>query len=179
LARLLKLLADEEPGVREGAVAGLSDLAVQLDDEQKKQLATRFVGLITDAHPEVGLAAGAALIRLGGASLGPLQGKLADPAVRTHVLEILAGIGPAAKPALDDIIKELDDADPDHAGEAAVAIGAIGPAAAAAVPRLRRVVADTGKPLGLRYAAAYALGRLGPAAKESEPELRKLAETTR
>lgn len=177
LSRLLKLLADEEPGVREGAVAGLSDLAAQLDDEQKKQLATRFVGLITDAHPEVGLAAGAALIRLGAASLGPLRGKLADPAVRTHVLEILAGIGPAATPALDDIVKELDDADPDHAGEAAVAIGAIGPAAAAAVPRLRRVVADTGRPLGLRYAAAYALGRLGPAAKESEPELRKLAET--
>jgi HEAT repeat protein len=178
LARLLKLLEDEDPGVREGAVAGLSDLAAQLDDEQKKQLATRFVGLITDVHPEVGLAAGAALIRLGPASLGPLRGKLADPAVRTHVLEILAGIGPAAKPALDDIVKELDDADPDHAGEAAVAIGAIGPeAAAVAAPRLRRVVADAGKPAGLRYAAAYALGRLGPAAKEAEPDLRKLAET--
>lgn len=177
LSRLLALLEDDEPGVREGAVAGLSDLAIQLDDEQKRRLADRFVALINDAHPEVGLAAGGALIRLGAASLGPLRGKLADPAVRTHVLEILAGIGPAAKPALDDIVKELDDADPDHAGEAAVAIGAIGPeAAAAALPRLLRVVADAGKPPALRYAAAYALGRFGTAAKEAEPTLRKLAE---
>jgi HEAT repeat protein len=176
LARLLKVLASDDPAVREGAVAGLSDLATQLDDTQKEQLAKTFMGLITDAHPEVGLAAGAALIRLGGPSLATLRGKLADPAVRTHVLEILAGIGPAAKPALDDIVKELGDADADHAGEAAVAIGAIGPEAVAAVPALRRVVGDAAKAPGLRYSAAYALGRIGPAAKEAEPDLRKLAE---
>jgi HEAT repeat protein len=177
LARLLKVLGDEDPGVREGAVAGLSDLAALLDDAQKEQLANTFVALISDAHPEVGLAAGGALIRLGGPSLGALRGKLADPAIRTHVLEILAGIGPAAKPALEDIVKELGDAEADHAGEAAVAIGAIGPQAATAVPALRRLVGDAAKAPGLRYSAAYALGRIGPAAKEAEPELRALAES--
>jgi HEAT repeat protein len=177
MARLLKVAASDDPALREGAVAGLSDLATQLDDGQKEQLATTFVGLIADAHPEVGLAAGAALIRLGSPSLAALRGKLADPAVRTNVLAILAGLGPAAKPALDDIIKELDDAEADHAGEAAVAIGAIGPEAAAAVPALRRLVGDAAKAPGLRYSAAYALGRIGPAAKEADPDLRKLAET--
>ena len=175
--RLLKVAASDDPAIREGAVAGLSDLATQLDDAQRERLATTFVGLIADSHPEVGIAAGAALIRLGGPSLAALRGKLTDPAVRTNVLAILAGLGPAAKPALDDIVKELDDPDADHAGEAAVAIGAIGPEAAAAVPALRRLVGDAAKAPGLRYSAAYALGRIGPAAQEADPELRKLAES--
>lgn len=176
LKRLLEAVAHADPGVREGAVAGLSDLAGQLDAEQRRQLAATFVGLIADPHPEVGLAAGGALIRLGESSLGALRGKLSDPEIRTHVLEILAGIGPAAKPALDDIVKELDDKDADHAGEAAVAIGAIGPEAAAALPALQRIVGDAARPAALRYSAAYALGRIGPAAKAAEPDLRKLTE---
>lgn len=177
-SRLLKAVASDVPAVREGAVAGLSDLAPLLDAAEQKKLATVFTGLITDADPEVGRAAGAALIRLGGVCVETLRAKLADPAIRTNVLEILAGIGPAAKPALDDLVKELGDADADHAGEAAVAIAAIGPDAAAAVPALRRIAADEKAAPGLRYSAAYALGRIGPAAKEAVAELRALAEST-
>ena len=178
VARLTKGLSSDAPGVRKGAVAGLSDLAPQLDDAQRQQLAAAFVSLISDPEPDVGRAAGAALIRLGGGCVDTLRGKLADPAVRTHVLEILAGIGPAAKPAIDDIVRELGDADADHAGEAAVAIGAIGPdAAAAAVPALRRLVTDANARPGLRYAAGYALGRMGPAAKEAAADLRALSES--
>jgi HEAT repeat protein len=97
--------------------------------------------------------------------------------MRTNVLEVLAGIGPAAKPALDDLVKELGDADAEHASEAALAIGAIGPEAAAAVPVLGRMVADAKAAPGLRYSAAYALGRIGPAAKETLADLRSLAES--
>lgn len=176
-ARLLKALTATEPAVREGAVAGLSDLAAQLDDDEKKKLAATFTGLLTDADPEVGRAAGAALIRLGGVCIDTLRGKLADPAMRTNILEVLAGIGPAAKPALDDLVKELGDADAEHASEAAVAIAAIGPEAVAAVPALQRLVADAKATPGLRYSAAYALGRIGPAAKESAASLRSLTES--
>jgi HEAT repeat protein len=176
-SRLLKVLADDTPAVREGAVAGLSDLAPQLDDTEKKKLAATFTALLTDADPGVGQAAGAALIRLGGVCVDTLRSKLADPAMRTNVLEVLAGIGPAAKPALDDLVKELGDADAEHASEAALAIGAIGPEAAAAVPVLGRMVADAKAAPGLRYSAAYALGRIGPAAKETLADLRSLAES--
>jgi HEAT repeat protein len=175
--RLRKALTAAEPAVREGAVAGLSDLAAQLDDEEKKKLAATFTGLLTDADPEVGRAAGAALIRLGGVCVDTLRGKLADPAMRTNILEILAGIGPAAKPALDDLVQELGDTDAEHASEAAVAIAAIGPEAAAAIPALQRLVADTKATPGLRYSAAYALGRIGPAAKECAANLRALTES--
>lgn len=176
-ARLLKVLTATEPAVREGAVAGLSDLAAQLDDDEKKKLAATFTGLLADADPEVGRAAGAALIRLGGVCVETLRGKLADPAMRTNILEILAGIGPAAKPALDDLVKELGDADAEHASEAAVAIAAIGPEAAAAIPTLQRLVIDAKAAAGLRYSAAYALGRIGPAAKDSAAALRALTES--
>jgi HEAT repeat protein len=176
-ARLLKALTATEPAVREGAVAGLSDLSAQLDDNEKKKLAATFTGLLTDADPEVGRAAGAALIRLGGVCVDTLRGKLADPALRTNILEVLAGIGPAAKPALDDLVKELGDPDAEHASEAAVAIAAIGPEAVAAVPALQRLVADAKATPGLRYSAAYALGRIGPAAKESAASLRSLTES--
>lgn len=176
-ARLRKALTAAEPAVREGAVAGLSDLAAQLGDDEKKKLAATFTGLLTDADPEVGRAAGAALIRLGGVCVDTLRGKLADPAMRTNILEILAGIGPAAKPALDELVKELGDTDAEHASEAAVAIAAIGPEAAAAIPALQRLVADAKAAAGVRYSAAYALGRIGPAAKESAADLRALTES--
>jgi HEAT repeat protein len=97
--------------------------------------------------------------------------------MRTNILEILAGIGPAAKPALDELVKELGDTDAEHASEAAVAIAAIGPEAAAAIPALQRLVADAKAAAGVRYSAAYALGRIGPAAKESAADLRALTES--
>lgn len=178
LARLSQSLTSGNAAVREGAVAGLSDIAGQLDDGQRTQLASTFTRLVADADPEVGRAAGAALIRMGSACIDTLRGKLDDPAVRTHVLEILAGIGPAARPALDELVAALADADADHAGEAAVAIGSIGPEAAPAVPALRRLVADADAKPGLRYSAAYALGRIGSAAKEAVADLQNLATST-
>jgi HEAT repeat protein len=117
---------------------------------------------------------GAALIRLGPTAVGTLREKLSDPALRGRVLEILAALGPAAKPAVDDMIKSLADADPAVRGDAAAAIAAIGPDAAAAVPILVKMLADEGAPLE-RYPAAYALGRIGPAAKPAVEQLRALA----
>jgi HEAT repeat protein len=106
--------------------------------------------------------------------VGTLREKLSDPALRGRVLEILAALGPAAKPAVDDMIKSLADADPAVRGDAAAAIAAIGPDAAAAVPSLVKMLADEGAPVA-RYPAAYALGRIGPAAKPAVEQLRALA----
>jgi hypothetical protein len=74
----------------------------------------------------------------------------------------------------NDIIKSLADADPAVRGDAAVAIAAIGPGAAAAVPSLVKMLGDEAAPAA-RYPAAFALGRIGPAAKPAVEQLRALA----
>ncbi len=177
LARLRVGLANADAEIRSGSISGLSDLAESLDASAREQLAGEFMPLLTDADPEVGQAAGGALVRLGSAAMATLQPKLADPAIRRNILEILAAIGPAAKPALGEIVGALGDADPQCRGDAAMAIAAIGPDAAEAVPELQKLLVDPAAADGLRYVAAYALGRIGPAAGAAEPVLRELSQS--
>ena len=130
-------------------------------------------------RPEVDNAAGGALIRQGGAAIDGLKARLADPAVRLKVLEILSVIGPAAAPALDDLTKLLGDSDLQCRGDAVMAIAAIGPAAASAVPALQKMltaegVAQDAAP-GMRYAATYALGQMGTSSAPALATLREYA----
>ena len=92
-------------------------------------------------------------------------------------MEILAVIGPAARPALDEMVTGLADADPIYRADSAMAIAAVGPEAEAAVPALEKLLGDESALGQVRYAAVYALGRIGPAAVAAEPLLRKLAES--
>ena len=177
VARLRKGLANPDPDARAACVNGLSDLSDTFAGDAREQLAGEFVGLLTDTDPKAGQAAGAALIRLGGAAVPGLRAKLADPAIRLNVLEILAAMGPVAKPAIGELVTALGDADPAYRGGAAVAIAAIGADAAEAVPQLQKLVADDSAADGLRYAAAYALGKIGPAAAAAEPVLRELSQS--
>jgi len=172
--RLRTGLHSDRPNERSAATSGLSDLAEKLDEPVRRQLAGEFADLLSDPVPEVGLGGGAALIRLGATAVDTLRERLSDPALRGRVLEILAAIGPAAKPAVDDMIKSLADGDPAVRGDAAVAIAAIGPDAVAAVPQLAKMLADEGAPAA-KYPAAFALGRIGPAAKPAAEQLRALA----
>jgi len=167
-------LHSDRPNERTAAASGLSDLAEQLDEPARVELATEFADLLSDPVPTVGTGGGAALIRLEGSAVNTLREKLSDPALRGTILEILAAIGPAAKPAVDDMIKLLADADPTIRGDAAAAIAAIGPDAATAVPHLTKMLADDG-PQMAKYPAAYALGRMGPEAKPALEQLRALA----
>ena len=177
VARLRKGLDNESATIREGSAASLSDLAGRLDGAGRKALAAKFADLLNDADPAVSLAAGAGLIRLGGAAVESLRPRLADPAVRSAVLEILAAIGPAAKPALDDLLKGLSDADPVHRGETVIALAALGSDAQAAVPQLQNILVAADAAPELRYTAAYALGRIGPAAKVAERPLLEMSQS--
>jgi len=175
--RLQAGLGSESPAVRRAAVEGLSGLADALDAPQRKDLAGTVAALLADDEPQVGLAAGAALIRLGGDSVEALRDTLARPGVRQAAMEIMAELGSAAGPALGEMIAGLEDADEGYRADAALAIAAIGPSADAAVEPLRKLLADDkAEPTG-RYAAAYALGRIGPAAIAAEPLLRGLADS--
>ena len=171
--RLRTGLHSDRPNERAAATSGLSDLSEKLEEPVRRELAGEFADLLSDPVPEVGLGGGGALIRLGTTAVDTLRERLSDPALRGRVLEILGAIGPAAKPAVDDMIKSLADADPAVRGDAAVAIAAIGPDAAAAVPSLVKMLADEGAPAA-RYPAAFALGRIGPAAKPAMEQLRAL-----
>jgi HEAT repeat protein len=174
VSRLRAALKAERPNQRAAAASGLSDLAPGMPEADRRQLADDFVGLLADADPEVGISGGAALIRLGASALGALDSKLADPALRPAVLQILAALGPAAKPATDELVALLDAADPLVREEAAVALAAIGPDSAEAVPALLKLlVAD--EPADSKYAAAYALGRIGTAGAPALERLRGLA----
>jgi len=167
-------LHSDRPNERTAAASGLSDLAETLDEPVRLDLASEFADLLSDPVPAVGTSGGAALIRMGATAVNTLRERLSDPALRGRVLEILAAIGPAAAPAIDDMINLFADADPAIRGDAAAAIAAIGPDAAIAVPHLAKMLADDG-PQSAKYPAAYALGRIGPEAKPALEQLKSLA----
>jgi HEAT repeat protein len=64
------------------------------------------------------------------------------PQVRNAAAYELAGMGPAAAPAVPALIKALDDSEPSVRFPVTVALGEIGPAAAAAVPRLKQMMEE-------------------------------------
>ena len=175
--RLQASLASESPALRRAAVEGLSGLTDVLDKPERLELAATFVALLADPDPEVVMATGGAIIRLEGDATAALQGALSKPALRPIAMELLAEIGPAARPALAEIVAGLSDADDNYRTESAMAIAAVGPGAEEAIGPLQRVLEDAAAEPSLRYAAAYALGRIGPAALPAEPLIRRLVES--
>ncbi len=174
--RLETGLTADSPAVRRAAVEGLSGLADALTEADRKELAVTLTGMITDPVPGVGLAAGGALIRLGEDAVDALGEALSVAGLRSDAMEILAELGPAARPALDEMVSGLADTDPLYRADSAMAIAAIGPQAKGAVSALEKLLGDESAESAARYTAAYALGRIGPDAVAAEPLLRKLAE---
>ena len=66
--------------------------------------------------------------------------KASAPATRNAAAYEIAGLGPAAKPAVPALIEALDDPDAAVRFPVTVALGEIGPDAAAAVPRLKQMM---------------------------------------
>jgi hypothetical protein len=66
--------------------------------------------------------------------------KAAAPATRNAAAYEIAGLGPAAKPAVPALIEALEDPDAAVRFPVTVALGEIGPDAAAAVPRLKQMM---------------------------------------
>lgn len=164
-----------KPAVQTAAISAISDLTGSIDDATEKRLTAEFVTLLSSPEADVREAAAAALVREGPLAVDALEKALADPEVRGIAMEILTAIGPVSKAALGSFLQGLADPDPAHRGDAAIAIAAIGPDAAEAVPALRAMLTAADEPPGTRYAAAYALGRIGSAARPAAADLQKLS----
>jgi len=120
-------------------------------------------------------------------ALGALAG-FASPAVvpklidalkyegtRPYVIYILGEQGAAAKPAVEALIKLLDDKNPAVQHEVPMALGKIGPDAKAAVPALAKALQE--REGTVCYGIVFALGRIGRDAKEAAPALMKTLES--
>jgi hypothetical protein len=182
LKTLSTALDSDRVNTRIAAMSALADLTGSLEDADEATLAGKFVELLGDAHPGVRGAAATALVRLGPTAVAALETALDKPAIRTIALEVLAATGSTAKPAVASLVKALGDAEPSVRGDAAVALAAIGPDAAAAVPALSGLLAREAALGGadesaLKYAAAYALGRIGPASAPAVEALRSLSKS--
>jgi HEAT repeat protein len=89
-----------------------------------------------------------------------------DPKVRIAAVDSLVGFGPAAVSAMVDRLKDKDSG---VRGNAAEALGRIGPDAEDAVKPLARAVGDSDA--RVREVAAWALGKIGPASRDAVPAL--------
>lgn len=121
------------------------------------------------------------------AALGPIARLLDrdDPSDRAYAVHTLAeSFGASAAPFLvDALARDLPD---DELADLAYSLWNLGPAAAAATPRLLELATDTTTEVGVRQAAVRALGAVGtndvhvvPALEQllgdADPELRSLA----
>jgi HEAT repeat protein len=109
-----------------------------------------------------------------GKSVEELRVMMADsnPEAQARGAFGLSRHGPAASPAVPDLVAALKRPDALVRQNSALALGAIGPPAASAVPALTESLGDP--EWAVRRQAALALGEIGPAAKSALPALARL-----
>jgi HEAT repeat protein len=105
------------------------------------------LGLMSALLTSGAWAQASAQIKQGGSGPVPLSAILADlkasaPQTRNAAAYQLAGMGPAAAPAVPALIEALQDPAPAVRFPVTIALREIGPAAKAAIPALRKVADD-------------------------------------
>jgi hypothetical protein len=168
LAHWLALLGSDEPEQRCAAVSALNLLFADAPD-----VLPALVAALGDVDPAVRLQAAQALAGRADEAVpllvAALQKEEREP-IREALLNTLAYLGTAAKPAVPALAELLQEADQDPAFREALvlALGKLGPLAAAASPVLTALLADE----RLWQLAEAALARIQP---QRGPVLRDLA----
>lgn len=118
-----------------------------------------LVDLLVDPNIGVNKAAQAALVAIGGESVGGLRLALSatDPRVRTLVCESLGELGQAAIEAQSDLITMTNDPNIEVVRAATLALGKLGPTS---LPALKKAVRSPR--VEVRVGAAEAMGFLAP-----------------
>lgn len=117
-----------------------------------------------------------ALATIGPDGIAKIAPALADKDifVRRTAYAAIAAFGPAARPALPQLIDGLKETDQTLRHSAIRIIGQIGPEAANAVPGLLEIVKNSTQPESTRALAAHALALIGSGAKPALDDLSKL-----
>ena len=170
---LLKALQHKNPFVRAGTAEASIRLKVNAAEAEKT-----LIELLGHPNIEVRLQALGGLgheeCSYGKAAVPPLRVALKDKdsRVRAGAALALSCQGPAAEPALGDLLKLLkEDKDEGVRAEAATALGCIGPAAKEAVPALIDALKNDSL---IHWRAINALGDIGPNARAAIPLLEGL-----
>ena len=164
---LAKALKDSNPIVRTCSAEALAAIGANA-----KSAGPALVGALKDDVPNARLAVAIACVKVG--SPAPAVAVLAEflngGSPRVGAAQALAEIGPAAKPAVPALVKALKARNEKVREHSALALGAIGPTAAAeAVGPLAAALTD--EQIDVRVAAAKALARMGPKAADVIPDL--------
>ena len=163
--QLIQLLSHDDEAIRRVAAKSLGFIG-----PAAKSAVPKLIAALHDKAGSVTLHAAEALGRMGPDAAPELIAGLKDEKLRHWAAIILGDIGPAAKMAVPDLIKALQDPRPDIRREAVIALAHIGPEAQPAVPALLKLL-NSSEMLDPRGGAAYALGKIG--AKEAIPDLHK------
>ena len=162
--RLVALLKDADPRVRQAAARGLAALPPAPEITMPI-----FEKAFQDADEATVRSALDAMAGIGAPAVPRLIDALKFEHVRARVAYILGQIGPAAAPATDALAKLIDDKNPRVSEEAVLALAKIGPGAKAAVPALIKAFQGGEGPND--HGIAFALGKIGPDAAAAEAAL--------
>jgi HEAT repeat protein len=162
--RLVALLKDADPRVRQAAARGLAALPPAPDITLPI-----FEKAFQDADEATVRVALDAMAGIGAPAVPRLIDALKFEHVRARVAYILGQIGPAAAPATDALAKLIDDKNSRASEEAVLALAKIGPGAKAAVPALIKAFQGGEGPND--HGIAFALGKIGPDAAAAEAPL--------
>jgi HEAT repeat protein len=149
---LAKLVGDPKPAVGRAALEALSEIR-----PGPKVGVPLFGKLMEHGDPGLRTRAMACLAEAGPEAVPFLQASLKNEKAAYWACLVLRDIGPAAKPATEDLAALVNDPRPEIRREAILALAAIGPGAAAAAPQ---IAATLDKP-ETAAAATYALGAIG------------------
>jgi hypothetical protein len=95
--------------------------------------------------------------------------KVSPPAARADAIRLIGAFGPDALPALNDLVTELVDLDPEVRAAAAWSLAQVGPHATPAASAVARLLRDQNT--HVRESATLALGAMGKGAAEVVPDL--------
>jgi HEAT repeats len=177
LPSLLALLEDSDRDIRLRAVTALGDLGAEIRRALPALRAALRGAALNDGDDGVRAEAVRALLRAGpqpATEVGPLVDALHSglDVVRFHAAVALGDFGPAARPAVPDLIRAASwDEDAAVRVEAAMALWKIDHK----VPLVLQVLIDALEDANelICWIAAEYLGRMGPEAREAVPALRR------
>ena len=161
---LVRTTADEDPNVRRTAVRAIQKIKPGPD-----VVLPLVEKLLEDKDPSVVLHALQSMAEVGEKAMPTIIGALGNQKSRYWACVVLAEMGPAAKAAVPELTKVVEDPDPEERMQALIALGEIGPGAAASVPVISDKLTKKDEQASVRYGAAFALGKIGD--KKATPAL--------